>query len=78
LIIKSFLFPVLRTAVLPGLLLLFLSLSAQAREQRILVLGDSISAAYGMSLEQGWVSLLAQELAESEPAPEVINASISG
>ncbi len=77
-IIKSFLYPVLRTAVLPGLLLLFLSLSAQAREHRILVLGDSISAAYGMSLEQGWVSLLAQRLAESEPAPEVINASISG
>ena len=77
-IIKRFLFHVLRAAVLPGLLLLSLSLPLQAREQRILVLGDSISAAYGMSLEQGWVSLLARQLAQSEPAPEVINASISG
>ncbi len=46
--------------------------------QSVLVLGDSISAAYGMSLEQGWVALLAQELAAAEPPLEVINASISG
>ncbi len=38
------------------------------------MLGDSISAAYGMSLEQGWVALMQREL----PAAEVINASISG
>ena len=31
-----------------------------------------------MSLEQGWVNLLAQQLADGELAPEVINASISG
>ena len=55
-----------------------MALQAQAKETGILVLGDSISAAYGMSLEQGWVSLLARQLAQSEPAPEVINASISG
>jgi len=60
------------------LLLFCLSFNAQAREHRILVLGDSISAAYGMSLEQGWVSLLAAQLADIEPAVEVINASISG
>jgi len=48
---------------------------AGERERGILVLGDSISAAYGMSLEEGWVSLLARELAREYP---VVNASISG
>ena len=61
-----------------GLLALCLPYSAQAKEHRLLVLGDSISAAYGMSLEQGWVALLAQQLANQEPAHQVINASISG
>ena len=64
--------------VILGLLILCLPYNAQAKEHRLLVLGDSISAAYGMSLEQGWVALLAQNLADREPAPEVINASISG
>jgi len=44
----------------------------------VLILGDSISAAYGMSLEEGWVALLARQL-EQSPAPHlVVNASISG
>ncbi len=44
----------------------------------MLVLGDSISAAYGMSLERGWVSLLQEQLAQTHPQVRVINASISG
>ncbi len=44
----------------------------------LLILGDSISAAYGMSLEQGWVALLARRLENSYPTVEVVNASISG
>lgn len=44
----------------------------------MLVLGDSISAAYGMSLEQGWVALLERRLQEDYPEMSVINASISG
>ncbi len=45
----------------------------------ILVLGDSISAAYGMSLEQGWVALMAQQMEQDQDRPyRVINASISG
>ena len=52
--------------------------NAQASTQRILVLGDSISAAYGMSLQQGWVAMLAERLGEAESGLEVINASISG
>lgn len=58
---------------------LLLALSAQATtEQKILVLGDSISAAYGMSLEQGWVAQLANRLQEQSPQYTVVNASISG
>ena len=44
----------------------------------MLVLGDSISAAYGMSLQQGWVAQLAHELREQYPILTVVNASISG
>ena len=44
----------------------------------ILVLGDSISAAYGMESEQGWVALLAQRLGQQDRAHRVVNASISG
>lgn len=45
---------------------------------RLLVLGDSISAGYGLEPQQGWVSLLQQRLAEQGAGLEVINASISG
>ncbi len=61
-----------------GLLVLLPLLSAQAREQSLLVLGDSISAAYGMSLEEGWVAQLSEHLGQREPPVEVVNASISG
>jgi acyl-CoA thioesterase-1 len=68
----------LRAGLAAGLLLLCITCSAQALARGILVLGDSISAAYGMSLEQGWVNLLAEQLADAEPAAAVVNASISG
>ena len=61
-----------------GLLLLGLSVVARAGPPAILILGDSISAAYGMSLEQGWVALLEEQLADSHPEYSVVNASISG
>ncbi len=44
----------------------------------ILVFGDSLSAAYGIPREAGWVNLLQQELQRSHPQYQVINASISG
>lgn len=44
----------------------------------VLVLGDSLSAAYGLEPEQGWVALLADRLARSRPGWRVVNASISG
>ncbi len=40
----------------------------------ILVFGDSLSAAYGIPRESGWVSLLQQQL----PQHRVVNASVSG
>ena len=52
--------------------------SASGSPPTVLVLGDSLSAAYGMSLEQGWVALLARQLAAEFSAIEVVNASISG
>ncbi len=47
-------------------------------ERRLLVLGDSISAAYGLSLEDGWVALAETALDGRGLAVDVINASISG
>src|SRR5690554_1943975 len=44
---------------------------------RLLVLGDSLSAAYGIEVQQGWVSLLEQRVAANYPH-QVINASVSG
>lgn len=46
--------------------------------RRILVLGDSLSAEYGLPRGRGWVALLEQKLAQSHPGTTVVNASISG
>lgn len=59
------------------LCLAFSSLST-ASEHRLLVFGDSLSAAYNLKKEQGWVSLLATKLQAEFPELKVINASISG
>lgn len=67
--------PALKLAVL---CLLLTGSFARAGQESILVLGDSISAAYGMSVQQGWVALLAGRLADSHPELSVVNASISG
>lgn len=41
-------------------------------------MGDSISAAYGIETEQGWVKLLAERLADAGADIDVVNASVSG
>ncbi|MDI9330740.1 MAG: arylesterase [Alphaproteobacteria bacterium] len=46
--------------------------------QRLLVLGDSLSAEYGLSRGSGWVALLEQRLAAENRGWQVVNASISG
>lgn len=52
------------------------SLSVQAKN--ILVMGDSLSAAYGLQTEQGWVALMAQRLASEGYELNISNGSISG
>lgn len=57
----------------------FLPLLSQAASKgAILVLGDSISAEYGLPRGSGWVTLLEQRLANSALRWSVVNASISG
>lgn len=51
---------------------------ADAAQQRILVFGDSLSAAYRIPEESGWVALLQRQLTEDGLAHQVINASVSG
>jgi acyl-CoA thioesterase-1 len=49
-----------------------------ATAETLLILGDSLSAAYGIPVETGWVALLQQQLAAEHPGWEIVNASISG
>jgi len=49
-----------------------------AAERTILIVGDSLSAEYGLKRGSGWVALLEQRLAAEKTAARVINASISG
>lgn len=51
-------------------------MSAAART--LLVVGDSLSAAYGMEMPSGWVALLGKRLQQEKPGYRVVNASISG
>lgn len=52
--------------------------SAKSARATILVLGDSLSAEYGLRRGTGWVALLERKLAAQGIAAQVINASISG
>lgn len=70
-----------------GPLALLLALSAQAATAErpvpgtpptVLVMGDSLSAAYGLQASQGWVALAAQRIAREHPDWRAVNASISG
>jgi acyl-CoA thioesterase-1 len=59
--------------------LLFIALqNAVASDRTILVFGDSLSAAYGIRPEQGWVALLTQRLQSQGYGYEIVNASVSG
>ena len=66
----------LHTVVLVGLLLF--GRASPAAEPVILVLGDSLSAAYGIDVNAGWVALLQKRLTLEGYPHQVINASISG
>lgn len=51
---------------------------AHAAPPVVLVLGDSLSAGYGLKSGEAWPNLLATRLAQARPAYEVANISISG
>jgi len=67
-------------------LLLFLTVSlfltgftsTSASTSTLLVMGDSLSAAYNLRKEAGWVSLLENQLSKSNPEIKIVNASVSG
>ena len=62
-----------------GVGLLLIALVAHAAGSRtILVFGDSLSAAYGLAPQEGWVALLAQRLRSQGYGYQVVNASESG
>jgi acyl-CoA thioesterase-1 len=73
-----------RTSGVLSYLVLTLALSlatlAEAAEptRTVLVMGDSLSAAYGLAPEQGWVALTAERMAQRTPGWRVVNASVSG
>ncbi len=64
--------------VLVSVLALSFAAATASQSPTILVLGDSISAAYGIAPSSGWVALMRERLAEHGLDYEVINASISG
>src|SRR5690606_7787073 len=51
---------------------------AAPQSRTVLVMGDSLSAGYGMAAHEGWVALLGERLAKEKPGWRVVNASISG
>jgi len=58
---------------------IFLSVfPVSAGDRTILILADSLSASYGIPVDQGWVSLLEQRLQAQGYNYRVVNASISG
>ena len=65
-------------AWLIGTALSLLLCGSSAFAGTLLVVGDSISAAFGMDTRQGWVALLEKRLDEQGFDHQVVNASISG
>ena len=56
-----------------------LLLPALARaEPVVLIVGDSISAGFGIPVQQGWVALMQNALEQDVPQLKIVNASISG
>ncbi len=58
--------------------LMSLATSAYSASKTILVLGDSLSAEYGLVRGEGWVNLLQKKLTAEKISAAIVNASISG
>ncbi|MFB9240429.1 arylesterase [Massilia antarctica] len=61
-----------------ALLMMAASASAYSAPKTVLVLGDSLSAEYGLNRGAGWVALMEQKLKAEKIDATVVNASISG
>ena len=59
-------------------IILLMPMSAIAKPSTIVVFGDSISAGYGIEVQEGWVALLNKKLKEMNSNYIISNASISG
>jgi acyl-CoA thioesterase I len=68
---------IFRFGLLMGLLFQFIPVGAVA-QPTILVLGDSLSAGYGINLQESWVARLQERLRGEGYLYQVVNASISG
>ena len=69
------------SSIVVRLLLIFyciLPLPVYAAQHVVLIVGDSLSAAYGINQDEGWVALLQRRLEKEYPGVRVVNASISG
>lgn len=60
------------------LVALMIPANLSASQPTLLVLGDSLSAGYGIDIEQGWVALLQARLNGSDYDYRIVNASVSG
>jgi len=58
--------------------LLSVALGASAASRTVMVFGDSLSAAYNLKPEQGWVHLLGERIAAQKLPWQLVNASVSG
>ena len=61
-----------------GAVLMLAAALAHSAPKTVLVLGDSLSAEYGLSRGSGWVALLEQKLKAEKIDATIVNASISG
>ena len=68
--------PVIRRALLFAVLSLVAAPALAART--VMVFGDSLSAAYNLATEQGWVHLLGERIATARLPWRIVNASVTG
>ena len=66
------------TLMAAGLIATGLSQAQNDARARLLVVGDSLSAEYGLKRGSGWVQLLQNRIDQNKLAFQVVNASISG
>lgn len=61
-----------------SIIITLLLMSSLTAASTLLVMGDSLSAAYNLRQQDGWVSLLETQLSQTHPDIKVVNASVSG